>query len=28
MAANTTMGPMAPTEERIDPKKAIAFLAM
>ncbi|GLU25918.1 MULTISPECIES: DHA2 family efflux MFS transporter permease subunit [Brucella/Ochrobactrum group] len=28
MAANTTMGPMAPAEDRIDPKKAIAFLAM
>ena len=28
MAADTTMGPMAPAEDRIDPKKAIGFLAM
>ncbi len=28
MAADTTMGPIAPAEDRIDPKKAIGFLAM
>ena len=28
MAANTTMGPMVPADDRIDPKKAVAFLAM
>ncbi len=28
MAADTTMGPMAPADDRIDPKKAVAFLAM
>src|SRR5690606_18373773 len=28
MAADTTMGPMVPADDRIDPKKAIGFMAM
>src|SRR5690606_894558 len=28
MAADTTIGPIAPADDRIDPKKAIGFLAM